>query len=293
MTDDQPTKPLAHYSIMAEYGGAYAWINVRGTQALGPMCADVDGWHGDHPISDALHKDFAAWQDEFERTGPYIHGSINRDAFHARGLALTFRLKLEIGDVARVFYCNDSASMLPPRVEVLLDGSIQQTDPPWRYPRSPPDWWPTKMISGGQTGVDRAALEWALRHGVAHGGWCPKGRLAADGAIPERFAMQETESAGYRQRTKLNVRDSDATLIINIGPLGGGTLLTKSFAEKMTKPCLVVQLDEAAGPEAADVIAQWLQENRFQTLNLAGPSEEKRPMIFAMTLDALNRSAQG
>ena len=90
-------------------------------------------------------------------------------------------------------------------------------------------WLIEKIVSGGQTGVDRAALDWALQRGVAHGGWCPKGRLAADGPLPERYLLRETDSMGYRQRTKLNVRDSDATLIFNTGVLDGGTLQTVRF----------------------------------------------------------------
>lgn len=91
------------------------------------------------------------------------------------------------------------------------------------------NWLIAKVISGGQTGADRAALDWACENGVPHGGWCPKGRMAADGPLAPHYQLCETDSAGYRQRTKLNVRDSDATLVLNTGTLDGGTLQTVRF----------------------------------------------------------------
>lgn len=138
-----------------------------------------------------------------------------------------------------------------------------------------------KIVSGGQTGVDRAALDWALKRGVAHGGWCPKGRLAADGLLPEHYFLRETDSTGYRQRTKLNVRDSDATLIFNIGVLDGGTLQTVRFAQTLGKPHLVAQIDELAQGNVVQRIKTWLTEGQFVVLNVAGPREEKRPGIYA------------
>ncbi|MCX7173435.1 MAG: putative molybdenum carrier protein [Proteobacteria bacterium] len=85
----------------------------------------------------------------------------------------------------------------------------------------------TKIVSGGQTGVDRAALDWAVQQGIPHGGWCPKGRIAEDGAIDSRYELQETNSAKYPQRTKQNIIDSDGTLILNSGELDGGSLETR------------------------------------------------------------------
>ena len=85
-----------------------------------------------------------------------------------------------------------------------------------------------KIISGGQTGVDRAALDWAMKYGIQHGGWCPAGRRAEDGAIPERYSLQETPARQYQQRTRWNVRDSDATLIISLSTeLTAGSLATE------------------------------------------------------------------
>jgi hypothetical protein len=99
------------------------------------------------------------------------------------------------------------------------------------------------IVSGGQTGADRAGLDFAIAHGLSHGGWCPLGRRAEDGSLDARYRMRETEGEGYRQRTKRNVADSDATLIFNIGELVGGSLATLRLAESAGKPVRVVALD--------------------------------------------------
>lgn len=146
---------------------------------------------------------------------------------------------------------------------------------------------PRTLVSGGQTGVDRAALDWAIRHGIAHDGWCPKGRLAVDGPLDAQYRLRETESAGYRQRTKLNVRDSDATLVLNLGALDGGTLQTVKFALAMRRPHLVVALDACTDAEAAAQVAAWFREGGFARLNVAGPREEKRGGVYARTMGVL------
>lgn len=154
-------------------------------------------------------------------------------------------------------------------------------------------WLIEKIVSGGQTGADRAALDWAIQRGVAHGGWCPKGRLAADGPLPGHYLLRETESTGYRQRTKLNVRDSDATLIFNTGVLDGGTLQTAYFAQTLGKPHLVVQLDELAQESVVRRLRVWLTEGQFGVLNVAGPREEKRPGIYACVTALLDDCFRG
>ncbi len=133
-----------------------------------------------------------------------------------------------------------------------------------------------RIVSGGQTGVDRAALDWAIAEGVPHGGWCPLGRLAEDGRIPESSELQETPSARYRQRTEWNVRDSDATLIVARSlPLTGGTAFTARCAEKLGRPVLVVSEDDDAGAEEA--IRTFVQRHDVRTLNVAGPRESGAP----------------
>jgi len=149
------------------------------------------------------------------------------------------------------------------------------------------DWLPKKVISGGQTGADRAALDWALKNGIEHGGWCPKGRLAVDGPIASKYKLRETESAGYRQRTKLNVVGSDATLVLNTGELDGGTLQTVRFAQTLAKPSLVMQLDQISQEMAATMVTSWLRDRQVSSVNIAGPREEKRPGIYRMVLELL------
>lgn len=133
-----------------------------------------------------------------------------------------------------------------------------------------------KIISGGQTGVDRAALDVALELGIPCGGWCPQGRRAEDGVIASKYPLQETEARNYQTRTKLNVHDSDGTLILNRGDLSGGTAYTTHLAETMGKPYLVVGLDQSPDPQNVVV---WLQERKIFTLNVAGPREDKCPGI--------------
>lgn len=134
-----------------------------------------------------------------------------------------------------------------------------------------------KIISGGQTGVDRAGLDAAIALGTPHGGWCPKGRKAEDGVIPAVYQLQETPTADYKQRTKWNVRDSDGTLILTHGEPTGGTALTIRLAAVYGKPCLVVDLDDYPSPEN---VCAWLTTNDIRVLNIAGPRESGCPGIY-------------
>jgi hypothetical protein len=131
-----------------------------------------------------------------------------------------------------------------------------------------------KIVSGGQTGVDRAALDVALELGIPCGGWCPAGRRAEDGRIPDRYPLVETPTAAYPQRTKWNVRDSDGTLVLTRGRPTGGTRLTIEVAKRLEKPCLMIDLNDAV--EKADV-QKWMLENHVSILNVAGPRESESP----------------
>jgi hypothetical protein len=133
-----------------------------------------------------------------------------------------------------------------------------------------------KVVSGGQTGVDRAALDAAMAAGIPVGGYCPAGRRAEDGMIPECYPLSETESAESSVRTEMNVKGSDGTLILNVGELSQGTLLTYELAEKHGKPILVLQLDSSQMPESVQVI-RWLNGQAITVLNVAGPRESKNP----------------
>lgn len=140
-----------------------------------------------------------------------------------------------------------------------------------------------RIVSGGQTGVDRAALDVAIELRLTHGGWCPRGRRAEDGPIPERYELQETDSPEYAVRTEQNVLDSDATLIVATRPLTGGTSLTERFARQHGKPLMVCD------PDLADVgpIVAWLKEHNVRTLNVAGPRESTCPGIGEKTAELL------
>ena len=147
-----------------------------------------------------------------------------------------------------------------------------------------------KIVSGGQSGVDRAALDVAMEVGIPCGGWCPRGRVAEDGRIPERYPLRETPSAGYAQRTEWNIRDADATLVLHRGPLCGGTALTVALARRLGKPSLTVDLAEAADRAA---IGSWLDERRVAVLNVAGPRESQAPGICAQAAAVLRALLAG
>jgi Circularly permutated YpsA SLOG family len=141
-----------------------------------------------------------------------------------------------------------------------------------------------KIISGGQTGVDRAALDTGLELGIPCGGWCPEGRRAEDGPIDLRYPLRETTSRDYRVRTEKNVKEADGTLILTRGLAGGGTALTIHFAQKHHKPHLVVDLSAETGPEK---VRDWIDNNRIRVLNVAGPRETERPGIHSQAVDLL------
>ena len=144
------------------------------------------------------------------------------------------------------------------------------------------------IVSGGQTGADRAALDWAIARQVPHGGWCPAGRLAEDGLIPDRYQLRETPSVAYPERTRLNVEDSDATLIVSPHSLEGGTLLTIKHAEEVDKPMLIVTRENEE--DAPEFLRAFIQEHEVGILNVAGPRASGSAEVEAMVTHLFDRA---
>lgn len=137
-----------------------------------------------------------------------------------------------------------------------------------------------KILSGGQTGVDRAALDVALKLGIPHGGWVPRGRRAEDGPLPPHYRLQETESEEYAERTARNVQEADGTLILSRGSLTGGSELTRQLARRFQRPCLHVDLARTGALRAARRILDWIRRHEVRVLNVAGPRASKDPQIY-------------
>lgn len=152
---------------------------------------------------------------------------------------------------------------------------------------------PDMIVSGGQTGVDRGALDAAMALGIEHGGWCPMNRMSEDGSIPSRYDLTELSGADYARRTEQNVIDSDATLVLYEGPLIGGTRLTVKFAKEHARPCLTQPLGRRFD---SDRVRKWLAETKPLRLNIAGPRESKYPGIgeraFAAVLEIFEQGSK-
>jgi hypothetical protein len=150
------------------------------------------------------------------------------------------------------------------------------------------------IVSGGQTGVDRAALDWAIARGIAYRGWCPKGGWAEDmpeapGLLADYPNLRETRSADPKERTEWNVRDSDATLVLlpSAPEVSPGTRFTLACAEKQEKPLLVVDPNDSM---ALDAILGWLRDNpNIRVLNIAGPRKSEAPGIYGASIALLSR----
>ena len=143
-----------------------------------------------------------------------------------------------------------------------------------------------RIVSGGQTGVDRAALDVAIELGIEHGGWCPRGRLSETGPIPACYQLQETEAIEYSVRTQRNVIDSDGTLILYRVRLQRGTLLTNRLAQSHDRPLMRVRLDL---PIDIAMIQTWICNSQIKTLNVAGPRESSHPGIGAAAATLLRQ----
>ena len=144
-----------------------------------------------------------------------------------------------------------------------------------------------KIISGGQTGADRAALDVALKFGIPHGGWIPKGRKTEDGTLPDRYDLQDMPTASYPARTEKNVQDSDGTVIFSHGKLTGGSKLTQKLANNHKKPCLQINLNDIPDYNAVFLLRKWMHENEVEVLNVAGSRASGDSEIYKDVFDIL------
>jgi len=145
-----------------------------------------------------------------------------------------------------------------------------------------------KIISGGQTGVDRAALDVALKHGIECGGWCPTGRLDEFGRIPAQYPVRELEAGGFGERTLQNVKDSDGTLIIYPGKLSGGTEQTIRFCVKLQRPHELIDASKFSAQDAAKLIAGFVRKHKIDVLNVAGPRQSEWAEAYDCTFHTLD-----
>ena len=144
-----------------------------------------------------------------------------------------------------------------------------------------------RIVSGGQTGVDRASLDVAIKLGIDHGGWIPRGRLTESGALPQKYHLTETSSSQYSVRTEKNVVAAEGILIISHGPLTGGSGYTREMAIKHGRPWLHMDLNQMAAFHAATAINNWILQKEIEILNVAGPRASEDPGIYQDTLNIL------
>ncbi len=145
-----------------------------------------------------------------------------------------------------------------------------------------------KVLSGGQTGIDRGALDAAIACGFPCGGWCPPGRRAEDGQIPDHYPVLEIEKGGYRERTWRNVLESDATVILYFGGIEGGTEETLRFCIERRKPYKLIDAEEVEPRRAASLIASFVQQYGIGVLNVAGPRQSKAPKAHGYAYVVIN-----
>jgi hypothetical protein len=296
LVSSKKTKYHAKLTLMPDYGGECLWVKQLGTRFVKDVLATDCQDSICVSLPEALESDLANWQAEFERAEIDVEAGIvllDWPDFHQRGLLLAQRLRAELSADIGVFYqkayedpneqfeevkelLHDAELVLPPKKRRLRSG------------RKVPDWLPLQILSGGQSGVDRAALDWAISERIPHAGWCPKGRRAADGVLSCKYQLLETPSSGYRKRTVQNVLDSDATLIMTEGTLLGGSKLTVELCQQYHKPYLVVDLSALTISSAAEVIRDWLIVVKVKQLNVAGPSESRNPRIYQFALTVLD-----
>ena len=147
-----------------------------------------------------------------------------------------------------------------------------------------------KIISGGQTGADRAALDFAIKRNIPHGGWVPRGRKAEDGRISNRYQLQEMPTDSYRARTEQNVIDSDGTVIISSGALGSRSrsAYAAEMARKRGRSLLHLDMSKLTIDKAAQILREWIADDSISLLNVAGSRQSEDPEIYDVTIRVLD-----
>jgi len=149
-----------------------------------------------------------------------------------------------------------------------------------------------KIISGGQTGVDRAALDAAMANNVSCGGWCPTGRKAEDGRIPDQYSLTELKNGGYRQRTIRNLKESDGTVIIYFERPSGGTRLTLDSCIEYQVPHLVIDGTNVAADQAAQQITAFIDDHEIEVLNVAGPRASGHADAYPYAFQVMSKALE-
>ena len=306
MHSNAPFVPMI--TVLPEVAGPFLWLKEEDWSfgGVGPCMCDRMGWDESMPLSEGLFREFADWGNEFDdvlRDGGYTD-ELPEDwdwmAFHARGMHLARWLKDELGDAYQVVYLKaeeDPNCRINERTEILAGGvSLPLLPLRKAFPESMR--FCHYIVSGGQTGASRAALDFAIRQassydyvaprgGYGHGGWVVPGRVAEDSPVPLKYQLTEMTEGDDRECASRNVADSDGTLIVNLGELNDEEMATQALSQQMGKPCLVVQLDAAASTETATDVLAWLRDHGIETLNVAGPRESRRPGIHNLTGELL------
>lgn len=167
-------------------------------------------------------------------------------------------------------------------LDAILAGIMTTRSQSWAGRR------PVTIVSGGQTGVDRGALDAAMALGAPCDGWCPEGRFAEDGVIDDRYPLRELPGGGYLERTRQNVLDSDGTLVVTFGPASGGTAKTIEFCRESGRPLLVVDAARTDPVTAAGQVADFLGRESIRRLNVAGPRASGEPGAYAYALELVS-----
>ena len=281
-------------TVMADYGCApFLWlVDCPKDRGVGRNVCDGMYWDESFPITEGLWRKFADWAREFDRT-PLYH--VDFVAHNARGQQLARLLKKEVGEKYRVVYVGSFEEPGPrwgDRVEFLADGDCVPLPSLYEYrPRSKPFRFCRYILSSGKTGAERAALDFAIKHGYSHGGWALPGREAADGVIASKYQLIELPEGSNRQCIRRNMGYSDGMLIVNLCEMGRSTHLAKVMAESGYvgyRTNLIVQLDQGVTPGAVDSVLKWLREHSINTLYVTGPQESERPGIYGLTIELLD-----